>query len=227
MSDTNMLIPIDTSIVSKYANDEVFNKIATSRFWLPYLQLVGSNSKLVQQGKVNQAHYVLVLQKDQFEDLGKEVDVLPIDWRPKAMKMTPGGTPISYFDPNSEEFLEVQERSETPNSGCMFGPEFLLWIPAVKRFSSYFMSSKTSRNRAPELRTLLGRGATLKTKLIETKQFRWHSPTVFTCASRFEVPSNEEVQLQRKMFCNPETSTVDFEPEKLENDDSESEERIR
>lgn len=166
------------------------------------------------------AHYGLVLGKDQYEDLGAQVDVLPISWRPKAMRTTGGGDkgtlPVQYYDHALPEFKAIQVESEKPNSGCMFGPEFLLYIPSANRYATYFMSSKTSRRQAPELKALMGRGATLKVQYIETASYSWHGPVVTVCLTRFNVPELEEIKGHAERFNNPEPTNIEFDPAKLE-----------
>src|SRR5262245_5693505 len=129
------LVPVTES---KYGSMEVFSEMATASQWLPWLALFGGNSKAVKQGLVPIAHYALALGGDSYIDLGSEVDVLPLSWRPKATSFE-GETPVSFFNPKSEEFLAVQKKSESPNSNCVFGPEFLLWVPSVRRFATFLM----------------------------------------------------------------------------------------
>jgi hypothetical protein len=213
----NDLIPAEEISTSKYGTQDNFTAIAVTSSYLPRLQLFGSNSEMCKTGKIPIAHYGLVVQKDQVEDLGAEVDVIPVSWRPKAMRITEGNAaPLSYYNPQTPEFLQTQKDSEQPNSGCMFGPEFLVYVPVMKRFALYFMSSKTSRRQAPELRALIGKGATLKTQFIKTPKYSWHGPTVTICNSQLDVPSMDEVRSQAEAFNDPEDSSIEFEPAKME-----------
>ncbi len=101
----------------------------------------------------------------------------------------------------------------------MYGPEFLVYIPSLRRFATYFMSSKTSRRQAPELNALKGRGATLKCKLIETPKYSWHGPVVTVCNTQLSnLPSSEDVEEQLGRFNNPDESSVEFNPTKIEED---------
>lgn len=214
---SNSMIPYTELSKSKYGDDAVFNELATSSDFLPRLQLFGSNSELVKRGKIPMAHWGVVIQKDQLEDLGEQVDCLPLSWRPKAMRLrNEGEAPLSYFNPKSGDFLTVQEESEIQDSGCSFGPEYLVYLPAVKRYATYFMNTKTARNQATELRALIGRGATLKVKLIEAPKYSWHGPVVTVCQTKFEVPSLEDMKKVLEKFNNPDDSSVDFDPKKLE-----------
>jgi len=229
MSQDNSLVPLEVG-VSKYGTDDAFSELATASNFLPRLQLFGANSDLVKKGKFPMAHWGLVTQKDQADDLGETVDLIPVTWRPKAMRIDggEGGNPIAFYNPKSPEFVQVQQDSEKPNSGCMFGLEFLCYVPSVRRFASYFMSSKTSRRQAPEMRALLRQGATLKITLIETSQYSWHGPIVTKFHGTFsDLPSKEEFVKQADAFNNPDESSTDFNPEKLEADKAREQARAR
>lgn len=217
----NELIPMNQLSPSKFDDDATFNSISTSTSYLPRLQLFGSNSEHVKCGRIPMAHYGLVLSKDRLEDLGDIVEVCPISFRPKAMRMkSDNSAPESFFDPKSPDFLKIKDSSKDQDSGCSYGPEFLLYIPSVQRFATYFMNSETSRRQAPELRALLRRGATLKVQLIKTTKYSWHGPVVTPCLSLFDVPPMEEVIRQKNKFDNPEDSDSEFNTEELDSEPS-------
>ena len=162
------------------------------------------------------AHWGLLTAKDTAEDLGVAVDVIPLVWRPKATQLTPL---ITYYNPKSEDFKRVMKQSEVPNSGCFYGPEFLVWIPSIKKFASYSMNSKTARNQAPQLLALMGKGATLKIKYIETTNYSWHGPVVTQCSVPLGTPDPELRKEVEEKFCHPEESSVEFDPEKLDGEE--------
>lgn len=221
----NELIPTSANLsVSKYGNEDAFKEVSSSSAFLPRLQLFGANSNAVKEGKMPMAHYGIVLGRDQFEDLGAEVEVVVISWRPRAMKIpkTEGSAPISFFNPTTAEFKQIQKESETPNSGSMFGPEFLIWVPSARRYATYFMSSATARRQAAEMRALIGKGATLKTQYIKTAQYSWHGPVVTVCLRDLQVPDLEEIKQEAEIFNNPEDSSVEFDPATLEGDGKEN-----
>lgn len=217
------LIPVDQMqnlSVSKYGTDENFEKIATATAFLPRLQLFGANSGAVKEGKMPMAHWGLVPQKDTYVDLGPTVDVIPISWRPKAMKFSETGTPISFFDPESEEFKKIEQEADNKVQGAVYGHEFLVYVPAAAKFAIYYMCSITSRRQAPEVRALLGKGATLGTVLISNKQYKWHGPTVNVCPNPLEPPNMSDVTRNAESFNNPESSSVEFDPAKMENEEA-------
>lgn len=220
--NTTEIVPVANLAQSKYGTDDVFNEMASSSDFLPRLQLFGSNSEYVKRGLIKMAHYGLVVRKEQVEDLGDQVDVIPLSWRPKAMVMKKDGSPpLSYFDTNSTEFVDVQKKANSgeKDTGCSYGPEFLLYIPVAKRFVTYFMNTKTSRNQARELNNLKGKVATLKVKYIKNQSYSWHGPEILTSSATFDSPPSDEMNRQLHKFNNPEPFVQDSDTEELENGD--------
>ncbi len=180
-------------------SDDVFDTISKSGDYLCRLQLCGSNSKLFKRGKIGKGHYGYIVTEDTFTDLGLSVDILPICWRPKALDMS-GETPVQIFDINSPEFKDISARSMLANSECTFGPEFLVWVPSIKKFASLHFGSKTSRKDAPDLRKLLMKGATLTHRIIETERYVWEAMSVGPCSTPFEIPTEEAFKIEVDKF---------------------------
>jgi hypothetical protein len=190
------------------AGDELFDSMSTSGKYLPYLQMYGSKSEAVGAGKIPMAHYGLVTGKDKITDLGAQIDVIAVAWRPKAMD-TSGEDIINTHDHASAEFKRIQEQSEVSDSGCMFGPEFLVWIPSVKKWAGLFMSSKTARREAPAIRERIGKPSTLDTEFIKTKKYAWHGIVCKPCSTPFDLPTDEAKDEQIERFLNPPVEEVD------------------
>lgn len=213
---SNELIPIEDLGQSKFGDDKNFAVVASGGGYLPRLQLYGANSELVKEGKFHMAHYGLVRSKTNVEDLTGEVAILVLGWRPKAMEIV-GDDVNTFYNPQNDEFKRVSMKSEEQNSGCMFGPEYLVYIPAAKAFATFFMSSKTSRREAPAVRALMGKMALLKAKFIKTKQFSWHGPEVTMCSTIPDGLDDPEFLLELKdqvqKFQNPPESEKELAPE--------------
>lgn len=215
------LIPIMQNLpVSQYATNDVFNDIAKSTTWLPRLQLFGSNSEECKTGKVPIAHYGLVKDKDTLIDLGESVNVLPIRWRPKAMRFPQGQNPVSFYDPNDEGFKKIKEDSSQPNARCIFGPEFLIYVLDKNEFATFLMGNKTARNVAQEVLGYMqkGRAITLKAKLIRTPSYSWHGPQIFPCSLPVTLdPLLLEAEVEK--FNNPPKNQVEEVTEETPTDD--------
>lgn len=185
-------------------SENIFDQIAKSSQFLGRVMLMGSNSSLVQEGKMPLGHYAFIPSQNIFQDLSNEVDVLVCAWRPKAMDVS-GDEIISSFKVDSPIFKEIVEKSGVKDSGCMYGPEFLLYIKSIKSFATYFMSSKTSRREAPNLKSLMGKAATLKSRFIvpPKSRYKWHGPVVVPCSTPFEIPSIDVLKEEISKFSTP------------------------
>lgn len=183
--------------------------------FLPRLQLFTSNSDEVKRGNIGVATYGLVTGKDQLKPLGKTVLVVPLAWRAKAMTVKDVEKPLAYHKPQSPEFKAIRAKADADsNSGNMYGPEYLMWIPG-EGYVTFFMGSKTARNAATPVRALLPkpngslRAGILNSVFIEAKGFSWHGPTISPSDQSFEGPPPETVLETITNFLNP----VDSVPE--------------
>lgn len=213
---SELSIPGLTPVVSKFSDEASFLEIAKASDYLPRLQLFGSNSDAVKEGKIGMAHYGVLTSKDgPITDLGTEVEVGILSWRPKALRI--GDQVLAYYNPKNPAFIKVMEDSEIKDSGCMYGPEYMLWIPKGNCFASFHMSSKTARREAPKLKALMnapvgaGNGlAILKARLITTPQYKWHGPDVLPCTTPLSpLPDVEKLNTELQKFANPPEAQVE------------------
>lgn len=192
--------------IQKYTDDD-FNKVVTAGYF-PRLQLMTAKSDecIAQRFPVN--HYAFIRDQD-YIDLGETVDCLPIAWRPKALDVSDRSTVISVFNPDSDEFKRIYSESGIQDSGCMYGPEFLIWVPQIKQFACLFMGSKSARRESGNIKNKLQQPITLKSKLIETAKYKWYSPVTTVCTTPFELPTIEALQDAVDKFNNPPESMVE------------------
>ena len=192
--------------LQKFNNDD-FSVAVSTGDWLARLQLMTSRSKMVEGGKFPMNHYALI--KDQnFQDVGETVDLLILAFRPKAISI--GDQVIVVYDCESDVFKKIQDDSDTQNSGCMFGPEFLVWISQIQKFATFFMGSKSARREAQNVRALMGKPATLKSKLIEYKKYQWQSPVITPCTTPLtHMPTQAVLLEQANKFNNPPVQDIE------------------
>ena len=198
MTDTD-IVPADAISAIQKHDDSEFDIIqADSISYLPRLQVGGGNSAAVQEGKLPIAHYGFFM-GDAVTDLGEVVDALVLAWQPKAMD-TGGEVVVTVIDRNSETFHIIQEKSATPDSGCMWGTEWLLYLPEQEAFVTFFLASKSARRVAPDLKALLGGAATLKIKLVSNKKYKWHVPVILPCSGVYEAPPMGAIKVAAEKF---------------------------
>ena len=184
------------------SSEEDLLAVAGASGFHPRFQLFGSSSDACKEGKIPIAHWGLVRAKDQIEDLGNEVDILVIAGRAKALDMG-GETVVTSYDMKSDTFKSIIERSGVQNSKCMYGPEFLVYIPSAGTYATLFLCSPTARRETRSLHARLGRAATCRAQLINGKKFKWHGPIFGPCTTPFDLPPVEEITAEAQKFLAP------------------------
>ncbi len=204
---TELALPQDTTPANIH---EQFDDMVSS--FLPRLQLFDSNSKPCKQKLVNQGHYGLVVNGN-VSDLGDEIKLFIVALRSKAMDLNNGVR--SYYDPTNIEFTRIQGRSKIKNSGCMCGPEFLVYMPDLRKFATFFMSSPTLKREAPNVKSQLGKACTLRSRLIDDGKYTWYGPVSSACSVPLDPPPADKMHAEIEKFKNPpveETETVEEKP---------------
>ena len=207
------LIPQDI-VGGALVPDGTFGSIVSGGDYLPRFQLFGSKSDACAEGKIGIGHYGLV-KDDVITDLTPEVDIIIVSWRPKAIQS--GDDFLIDYYPDVDEkgniqnpiFKRIVELSGVKDSGCMYGPEFLVWIPSANSFATYHLNSKTGRREARNMEPLLGKAATLKCRLIEQGKYKWHGPVVIPCSTSLDTPSEEDIREEWTKFQNPPKNEVE------------------
>lgn len=216
---TTALAGVQTSDMMAAGFDEKdYANFASSIEFLPRLQLCGASSNLCKEGKQPVGTYATVKDKENHTDLGKQCNVFVCGLRLKALEIIEGTGPqagiFSFFDPKSDEFGRVAKLSLEKDTGCLAGPEFLVYIPATKQFATFFMASKSMRNEAPAIKALLGKACTLTISLAENKKKqKWHVPKALPCSIPLDPPNNDDLQAQLLRFKNPVSSNVKKAPD--------------
>jgi len=208
---SNELIIPESNIPQKYTEEDM-EKIASNTEFAR-IQLYGSNSQDVKDGRMTMGHFGCVVGKE-IQDMGPTFDCIPIAWHPKAMLIV-GDEVHAYYDIDSPEFQKIQEDSDNPDNeisnGNMYGPEYLLWVPTLDRFVPYFLGNKSSRYVAKAFSASLGRAATVSAQLVKKGKYSWHAPKVTACNVPIEnVPDADKLKEEVDRFYNPEASGAEM-----------------
>jgi hypothetical protein len=201
--------------MQKY-DDDIFDEVSSSAKYLPRLQLCTARTDVVTDGLINPNHYGLVKDKNNVEDLGEELDVLVLAWRPKALEM--GEEVLAVFDVSNPEFQRIRELSGESDSGCMFGPEFLVWIPENQSFATLFMGSASARREAKNVKALMGKAATLTSQKVENKKYKWQAVLCKPLTTPIApIPEAKDLTPVLKRFLDP--AAVEVEKDESEDSD--------
>jgi hypothetical protein len=131
------------------------DELSGSRY-LPRIQLTDSNSKMCKEKGVRAGTYLFVRSNDSYDDLTNSFDCIIFARRAKAVRMSQAGI-FSFFDPTNDEFKKIVDESEIRDSGCFFGPEYLLWIKANKAWATMLCGSKTARRSSTDINNILNK----------------------------------------------------------------------
>lgn len=193
----------------KYADEQALAEVTKVGDWLPFIQLMGSNSKEVKEGKFPMGHFCLRRNR-QMIDLGERFVGVFLDWRPKAMMFGP--PPISVFDPKHEKFAEFEKQADTAGvQGYGYGQEFLVWLPDRRILVTYFMGNKTGRNESPNITAIINDAKFVceqRSELIDDGKNQWHGARTYEHDLPFDFPPEELLRVELQKFKNPEPIVI-------------------
>lgn len=207
---TNSLIPSGT--VPKTDTTKVMS-VSKNKEYLPRLKLCGSQSGEAQRGLVSIGNYALIKSRTDVEDIGDDVDAIVIAGRSKAFQL--GDPPIQSFNTECALFKDLQEESLKKGSDSMYGPEFLLYLPAHQTYVTFFLCNPTGRVAAPDLLALMDGAANITSILLENKKkgYIWHGPVFKECGAPLEVPDLDVIAKVATKFLNEKDSEVEIAEE--------------
>ena len=203
------LIKID----SDAKDAEALTLAGNNSSFLRRMQFMSAKADLCQAGKFPINHFGIT-SGEEVQDLGEQVNCIPLAYRPLAIDSKAKDGAIVCLTPNLDaqgkctgEFARIQELAEVSNSGAMSGVQFLVWIPDIREFATFFLFTKTARQEIKPMAALIGRGASVKGRFIDGK-FKYWSPKVIACSIPMEIPEEAEMRAQIEKFKNPPKPTV-------------------
>lgn len=203
---SNELVPV----VGDTGKEDAALTVGTTSLYFPRIKLCQGQAREVQKQLVEKGgNYALISGKTDVEDLGDSVDMVICAGRAKALRT--GDVIMSVFDHESEEFQKIKEESKDKNSGSMYGPEYLVFLPDVGEegtFATLFLSNPTMRRESKTFHARLRKAATVTSHLIETKEHAWFGPLCNDCSTPLDLPSSEVFEEAISRFNNEKPSQV-------------------
>ena len=244
MSTATALQTVDLTQLpsTQLGSDDQFEAASRANAFLGRLQLF-TKGNAINEGLVPPGTYGIPESDKKIAKLGPEIDVLPLAKRLKALDLSDKEAIINNYDPNSEQFENIKERSKEQNSGCMWGTSFLVLERTTGRFLEFFCGSKSTRPIAGDIAVFLPlsqaqidakkaagadvskmephgpRPCTLKVRLAKNKRSHsWHVPDVQPCSVPFtNLPAINVIADEIIRFLtvkSGEVETVNEEPGK-------------
>ena len=206
--------------------------VAKGAEFLPRIQLV-TKGKYVDEGKISPGRWGIPQPGgDEIIDLGDSLDVIPFDCRPKALDVSDRDAIVSSYDIKAAEFQRI--KTAPKNSGCMWGPSFLVLERSTGKLYELFFSNKSGRNEAGKLRPFLPTAAnegqpapaSLGIRYKKTSEYGWHVPVITKCSEPFDpaaVKVDEAIIVAEcKKFQNPDAGV-----EKVSEEEAKTSKRAR
>lgn len=194
------------------------DRLSQSASFLSRIQLY-TRGKPIDKGIIAGGHFGIPRQGDEIEDLGTTVDLLVLGRKPKALDMSDKDNLIETNDPTSDEFKRIEHLADNvKDSGCVYGPSYLMFERTTGLFYEFFCGNKSARIESarinlylPENNGGVPKPMTLKAVLVENARFSWHVPKAEDCLTPFDKLFNKE-QLDRavELFTKaPDSSEVE------------------
>lgn len=204
---TKELVPLAADALPALAPSLAeFREIAQSSSFLARIQLY-TKGKPIDTGLIQPGRYGIPT-GDEIEDLGVEIDVIPLSWRSKAIDMSDRDAVIVNYDSSSDEYRRIKAAAEAGgDSHCMYGPTFLVFERSTGKLYEFFFGNPTMRRESSKLlgfcpispkmaeeileqtgKTVESRGplpCTLKIKYITKGAYGWHAPVCHKCSTPF------------------------------------------
>jgi hypothetical protein len=213
----NELIAVDLASIPTTGlsvTSDIFQAVAKSGSFLERVQLY-TKGNAIDNGLIAPGRYGVPRGDDVIQDLGNEMDILPVCCRVKALNMQDRDNIITNYDSTSEAFRAIKELGDKPNSNCMYGPTFLVFERSSGQFYEFFCGTSSTRKEAPKIGYYLPKSAadaetlsrtlsrpvstspevcTLKVKYIKKPTYGWHVPVCVPCSSPMtNLPSREVI----------------------------------
>lgn len=219
----NALVPVDFSQLPSTEISADYDALSQGNDFLSRIQLF-TKGKAIDKGLIAPGHYGVPVSDDEVLDLGKEIDVLPLARRPKAMDFSDKEAIITNFDPESAEFKRIADAANGKDSGCMYGPSFLVFERSTGKFYEYYAGSKSARMESPKIAPFLPQKTetgttqptpmTLKARYVEKTKYPYHCPVVAKCSTPITNMDPTKAIAEIIKFVNPKSDDVEVVDEK-------------
>lgn len=208
------------------------NAMSNASSFLQRLQLYskgksGPNGTIIEGG-----HYGIPKSGEEIEDLGNSIDVLVIDRKAKAIDMSDTDNIIVSNDTKSDEFKRIVDMADNvKDSGCAYGPTYLVYERSTRQFYEFFCGNKSGRYESSKINTYLpvtaamieagltkeseprfSKPMTLKSQYVKKGKWEWFAPKAEDALGTIELPPAEQLRAEIERFRKieaPEVETVD------------------
>ena len=216
-------------------NMDALDKVAVGSDYLPRLQLV-TKGKYVDKGKITPGNFgVPQTGGEEILDLGDNVDIIPFAFRAKAMDVSDKDAIVTIFD-NTEDPEFKRIIAAPKNTGCFWGPTFLVFERTTAKFYELFFNNASGRTEAGRMRPFLPSeanegipsAANISSRYRTKGEWGWHVPVIAKCTLEFDqAPSIEDIEVAIEKFNNMKSGVEKVQEEEENKEESGKRKRAR
>ncbi len=205
------------------AIQEAFESTTSGGNRLPKLSLKTSNSEACKEGKTNINSYALEA-NEKLTDIGKEITGLVVGFRAFALDFSDKENIVLTGDANSEDYKRIKAvvDSNKKESGCMCGPEFLIYLPEENTYTQLFMGGWNAKLLGADsfFNALKGKyPVTIGSTMKEGKHGKNFYPTCEQLTTDIDLSGTDEAELIEKVTNFMEITKPALELDEAEDDD--------
>jgi len=182
LDDLNSLFGANGALSTQSAEDlKEVEALSKASGFLPRIQLY-YRGKPIDKDLISKGHFGSPRSADDIRDLGKNIDVLVFARKPKAIDMSDTDNIITSNDVKSDEFKRIVDAADnTSDSGCAYGPTYLVFERSTGEFFEFFCGNKSSRIESSKINSYLPvTPAMIKAGVTEEEKPRGPKPMALT-----------------------------------------------
>lgn len=194
---------------------KALDAMTSSSSFLQRMQLYSKGKSGASGTIIDGGHFGIPRSSDDIVDLGKSVDMLVIARKAKAIDMSDTDNIIVSNSPSDAEFKRIVDLADnTRDSGCAYGPTYLVYERSTSSFYELFMGNKSGRYASAKINEFLpsvGEDGTpnfptmtLTSEYITKGKWNWFAPKPTAGLTAIDIPNAEALKSEIERFMKPE-----------------------
>lgn len=230
VSVLNELFGGENALATQSVDDlKALDAMSSSSSFLRRIQLYSKGKSNASGTLVGAGNFGVPESSEKIVDLGNSIDVLVIARKAKAIDMSDTSNIIVTNDTTSAEFKRIVDLADnTRDSGCAYGPTYLIYERGTGSFYEFFCGNKSARYASsningylPVTQAMIDAGLsneeaprfskpmTLKSKYIKKDRFEWFAPEVEDSLTAIDLPTADVLRTEIERFMKIEKPEVE------------------
>ena len=196
------------------ADLKALDAMTSSSAFLQRMQLYSKGKSGAAGTIIDSGHFGIPRSSDDIVDLGTSVDMLVIARKAKAIDMSDTDNIIVSNSPADAEFKRIVDLADnTRDSGCAYGPTYLVYERSTSSFYELFMGNKSGRYASGKINEFLPSlvdgtptfpTMTLNSEYITKGKWNWFAPKPTAGLTAIDLPDAEALKSEIEKFMKAE-----------------------